>query len=65
MKPYAVIHRDNGADPLETPEVFLCQADDDDHAEEQTANSYPNSDILWIHEGSSHSAALSNYYESI
>lgn len=65
MNKFSVIHRDKGADPLETPEVFLCEADDHDHAEEQTANSYPNSDILLIHEGSNHSAALSNYYDSL
>lgn len=65
MKPYSVIHRDNGANPLETPEIFLCQADDDNHAEEQAANSYPNSDILWISEGPDHEKALANYYAAI
>jgi hypothetical protein len=65
MKPYSVIHRDNGAHLFEAPAIFLCQADDDDHAEEQTLNSYPNSDILWISEGADHEKALSNYYAAI
>jgi hypothetical protein len=65
MKPYAVIFREPNAHPLDEPEVFLCQADDHEHAEEQAENSYPNAVILWISEGSNHSAALSNYYDSL
>jgi hypothetical protein len=64
LKPYCVIHRDNGALLSEAPEVFLCQADDSDHAEEQTVNSYPNSDILWISENPDPEKALSEYYAS-
>jgi hypothetical protein len=64
LKPYCVIHRDNGASLFEAPEVFLCQADDSDHAEEQTVNSYPNSDILWISENPDPKKALPEYYAS-
>ncbi len=64
LKPYCVIHRDNGASLFEAPEVFLCQADDSDHAEEQTVNAYPNSDILWISENPDHEKALLEYYAS-
>jgi hypothetical protein len=64
LKHYCVIHRDNGALLSEAPEVFLCQAYESHHAEEQTVNAYPNSDILWISENPDHEKALSEYYAS-
>ena len=62
MQAYTVIYREPDAHPLDTPEVFICQAEDADHAEEQAENAYPRALILWIVETDSQDAALNAYY---
>ena len=49
MKSYIILYRDSTNDVL----PFACQADDFDHAEEQTINAYPNSEIVLVHQGNS------------
>lgn len=47
MKSYIVLYRDS----TEEVQPFTCQADDFDHAEEQTINAYPDSEIVLVHQG--------------
>lgn len=52
MKTYVVLYRDYSiAGPMEDPIGFVCQAEDGDHAEEQTLNMEPKADIVWVSEG--------------
>ena len=41
MQPYVVLYRDQALLPFDMPFAFMCQADDSDHAEEQTLDAYP------------------------
>jgi hypothetical protein len=50
--------------PLDPPQGFLCQAEDDEHAEEQCENAYPNAGVLWVFEGDSYDDALDDYYNA-
>lgn len=36
---------------LELWQFFVCMADDDEHAEEQCLDAYPDCDILWVNLG--------------
>ena len=49
MKSYIVLYRDSMQEIL----PFACQADDFDHAEEQTLNAFPDSEIVLVHQGNS------------
>lgn len=52
MKTYVVLYRVYSlAGPMEDPFGFVCQAEDEDHAEEQTLNMEPKADIVWVYEG--------------
>ena len=49
------------------PQVFLCQAEDMDHAEEQCLDAYPDVDIVWAEEGEEGRGtfrAFANYWNS-
>jgi hypothetical protein len=46
-------------------ETFLCQAEDSDHAEEQTLNAYPDiseHNVVWIEEGKDWEGAQQRYW---
>jgi len=65
LKPYTVVYRD---DPLSVPEGYFVQAEDSDHAEEQTLDAYPGADVLWIVEKHDYWLAIKawvNYMEEV
>ena len=62
MKDYIVLYRENPFSVLESPLIFMCQADDTDHAEEQCINAYPDCDIIWCYIGKNPKEAYHDYY---
>lgn len=34
--------------PADAPLIFLCEAEDTEHAEEQCTNTYPGCTIMWV-----------------
>ena len=50
MEPYTVIYVEPDIG-IELWQFFQCFADNDEHAEEQCHNAYPNGVILWINTG--------------
>ena len=46
MKSYIVLYRDS----TEEVQPFRCQAEDQDHAEEQTINAFPDCEIVLVHQ---------------
>lgn len=44
------------------PQVFVCAADDSDHAEEQCLDAYPGADVVWIEPGGA--ADIQRIYEN-
>lgn len=46
-----------------TPQVFLCQAEDGDHADEQCLDAYPEADIVWAEQGTDPQQAMLNYWQ--
>jgi hypothetical protein len=60
LKEYVVLFVDRrNPDVLE---VFLCEAEDGNHAEEQGMDAYPNADIVWVQKGSDWQDAQANYW---
>jgi hypothetical protein len=52
MKTYIVLYRVEAImSPCDAPFSFACQAEDEDHAEEQMMNAEPDADIVWVYEG--------------
>lgn len=47
MKTYTVLHLEDAADEDGTTLAFVCEAEDEDHAQEQCENAYPNGEVLW------------------
>jgi hypothetical protein len=62
MQPYVVLYRDQALLPFDTPFAFMCQADDTDHAEEQTLDAYPDAEIMWVMQTADVNIALANYW---
>lgn len=62
MQPYVVLYRDQALLPFDTPFAFICQADDTDHAEEQTLDAYPDAEIVWVVQTADVDAALLDYW---
>ncbi len=62
MQPYVVLYRDQALLPFDTPFAFICQADDTDHAEEQTLDAYPDAEIMWTVQTADVDAALLDYW---
>lgn len=62
MQPYVVLYRDQALLPFDTPFAFICQADDTDHAEEQTLDAYPDAEIVWVVQTDNVDAALLDYW---
>lgn len=60
LSTWCVVYRDKGANPL-SAEVFKCEAEDYDHAEEQCENAYPDADILWLVETDNPQDAVDNW----
>lgn len=49
LETWFVVYRDPAGITLpHVLDVFTCQAESYDHAEEQAENAYPSADILWI-----------------
>ena len=62
MQPYVVLYRDQALLPFDMPFAFMCQADDTDHAEEQTLDAYPDAEIMWVAQTANVDAALLDYW---
>ena len=62
MQPYVVLYRDQALLPFDMPFAFMCQADDSDHAEEQTLDAYPDAEIVWVVQTISVDEALADYW---
>lgn len=50
MEPYTVIYVEP-SEGLELWQFFECQADDDEHAQEQCEDAYPTCNVLWVNMG--------------
>jgi len=62
MQTYIVLYRDSSLLPLDAPLGFRCQADDTDHAEEQTLDAYPDAEIMWVVQTADVNEALADYW---
>ena len=62
MQPYVVLYRDQALLPFDSPCAFMCQADDSDHAEEQTLDAYPDAEIVWVAQTANVDEALADYW---
>jgi hypothetical protein len=62
MQTYIVLYRDQEVRPGDAPLAFVCQADDTDHAEEQTLDAYPDAEIMWIAQTADPDAAYRQYW---
>ena len=63
MKSYVILYREDGClTELDQPFVFVCLAEDTDHAEEQCLNAYPECNIVWVYQGDNAQDALDDYY---
>lgn len=62
MKPYIVLYWDDASRPADEPLAFECQADDNDHAEEQCADAYPGCTVAWVFLGSAVDDAYCDYW---
>jgi len=60
LKDYVVLYQWNGS---YIPLVFICQAEDADHAEEQCLDAYPDADVVWIEPGTNVGEAFVSYWE--
>jgi len=61
LKDYVVLF----IDPIDPDMVegFLCEAEDEQHAEEQAMDAYPDCEVVWIEEGDDWGKAQDNYSE--
>lgn len=48
LNEWVVLYRDDSLLPCDAPLVFLCMAEDADHAEEQCEGAYPGCDVVWV-----------------
>lgn len=62
LQDYVVLFRFPKQNPLHDPFIFLCQADDTEHAEEQCFDLYPSVSIVWIAQTKSCDEAFDEYY---
>jgi hypothetical protein len=62
MKDYVVLYRFDSQNPLATPFVFVCKAEDTAHAEEQMMNYDESAEIVWVYCGHSVDLAFDEYY---
>lgn len=61
MKQYAVLYFEAENDSL-VPFVFVCQAEDAEHAEEQCISAYPGCAVDWVEQGTAEEAFNSYWY---
>lgn len=62
---YAVLYWDLSSKAADPPLVFLCQAEDSQHAEEQCLDAYPDCRIAWVTFGATTAdAAYADYFGS-
>lgn len=64
MNTYIVLYHDDSILPADAPLVFMCEAENSEHAEEQCINAYPGCDVVWLVETDNVAAALADYYRS-
>jgi hypothetical protein len=66
LRTFLVLYREAEKNMIrvETPEVFRCEAEDTDHAEEQCQNAYPEAEIVWTWEGDNVEACFRDWYGS-
>jgi hypothetical protein len=65
MKEYIVLYRiEKIMAPTDGPFGFACHADDEDHADEQCINAYPDADVVWVYEGSVMAKAWADYFQT-
>ena len=62
LKEYVVLYREPEAPPADPPFAFECLAEDNDHAEEQCLNAYPDATVSWVYEGGDSEDAYEDYY---
>ena len=62
MQTYIVLYRDQALLPFDHPFAFKCDAEDTDHAEEQTLDAYPDAEILWLVQTADVNVALADYW---
>ena len=62
MQTYIVLYRDQALLPFDPPCAFMCQADDTDHAEEQTLDAYPDAEIMWAVQTDDVDEAFADYW---
>lgn len=43
---------------------FVCDAEDEDHAEEQALDAYPDANVVWVEEGTETAIAFEHYWET-
>jgi hypothetical protein len=64
LKEFVVLYRDPDMHfLLDAPLVFICAAEDIDHADEQCEDANPGCEVLWAHEGADIDAAFEAYYQ--
>ena len=51
LDPWVVLYLDDSLLLLDPPLVFVCRAEDGDHAEEQCVNAYPQCEVVWTYLG--------------
>lgn len=62
MNAYVVLYRDASLKPADPPLAWTCQADDDDHAEEQLLNAEPSAEVVWVWLGGDVQDAYDDYW---
>jgi hypothetical protein len=61
MQGFTVVYLETfGGEPL----AFVCQAEDEDHAEEQCADSQQGIDVVWVSEGCDAQQAIDNWWHA-
>ena len=60
--PYVVLYVVTDETLKYVPEAFTCIADNDEHAEEQCRDAYPDCDVVWVVEGTDVDHAYSDYW---
>ncbi len=62
MNHYIVLYRIKNMCPADGPLGFRCYADDDDHAEDQCLDAYPEADVVWVSDRMAMQDALQDYF---
>jgi len=63
MKKWNVIYREANCGPLDF-DIFQCDAEDMDHADEQTLDAYPDCEIMWADTEDNPEETIKNWLNS-